>query len=181
MDTLMKLSTGAKLALGGLALAFIDSFLPWQTAGPFSINEWHGIGVLAVLIGIVLLVWEALPLFGERPAIGTLNPRLISLVLAAAFVLFTLIRALTTYPGWSHGWGAWVGLILSIAVAAGIGMQAQAEGFQMPKMKAPVANVSTTAETSMPAPPPAPPAPDAPAAPSPPADEPSSGDVSEHS
>jgi hypothetical protein len=173
MDMLMKLSTGAKITLGALVLYFIDGFLPWQKAGPFSINEWHGIGVLAALIGIALLVWEAMPLFVQRPALGNLNPRLLSLVLAAALVLFTLIRVLSTYTGWSRGWGSWVGLILSIVVAAGIYMQAQSEGFKMPDLKAmrSAGGGSSTSEsapaTTVPTPPPAP---------EPPAGESSGGD-----
>jgi hypothetical protein len=181
MDTLMKLSTGAKLTLGALVLYFIDGFLPWQKAGPFSINEWHGIGVLAALIGIALLVWEAMPLFMQRPPLKNLNPRLLSLVLAAALVLFTLIRVLSTYAGWHRAWGSWVGLILSVAVAAGIYMQAQAEGFKMPDLSAmrsggggsSTASSTPPAAPAAPTPPPAAPTP--PPAPERPAGEPTSG------
>jgi len=141
MDKLSKLTPGAMLTLGGLVLYFINSFLPWQKLcigdsdfrACASANEWHGIGVLAVLLGIALLVWEALPLVTVRPAIGALNPRLVSMGLAAALVLFTLITTLT-HNEFRKIW-AWVGLILSIVAAVGVWMQAKDEGVEMPSLK----------------------------------------------
>ena len=140
MDKLSKLTPGAMLTLGGLVLYFVDSFLPWQkvcfSGGDLHVcasrNEWHGIGVLAVLLGIALLLWEAMPLVIARPALGAVSPRLVSLGLAAALVLFTLITTLT-HNEYRKIW-SWIGLILSIAVAVGVWMQAKEEGVQMPSL-----------------------------------------------
>jgi hypothetical protein len=140
MDKLSKLTPGAMLTLGGLVLYIIDSFLPWQKVcfggGGINVcpsaNEWHGIGVLAVLLGIALLLWEAMPLVTARPALGTVSPRLVSLGLAAALVLFTLITTLS-HNEFRKIW-SWIGLILSIVAAVGIWMQAKDEGVQMPSL-----------------------------------------------
>ena len=169
MDKLSKLTPGAMLTLGGLVLYFIDSFLPWQELGPFSFSEWRGIGILAALLGIALLLWEALPLVMARPALGTVSPRLVSLGLAAALVLFTLITTLD-HSQFRKIW-SWIGLILSIAVAVGVWMQAKEEGFQMPSLSGMGASGSSGGTgTSAPAAPPSggepTPPPSEPAAPS---------------
>jgi hypothetical protein len=141
MAKLSKLTPGAMLTLGGLVLYVINSFLPWQKLcvgdGDFkacaSQSEWHGIGVLAVLLGIALLVWEAIPLVMPRPALGAVSPRLVSMGLAAALVLFTLITTLT-HNEFRKIW-AWIGLILAIVAAVGVWMQAKDEGVEMPSLK----------------------------------------------
>ena len=141
MDKLSKLTPGAMLTLGGLVLYVINSFLPWQKLcvgdGDFRVcasqSEWNGIGVLAALLGIALLVWEAVPLVMPRPALGAVNPRLVSMGLAAALVLFTLITTLT-HNEFRKIW-AWIGLILAIVAAVGVWMQAKDEGVAMPSLK----------------------------------------------
>ena len=141
MDKLSKLTPGAMLTLGGLVLYVVNSFLPWQKLcvgdGDFRVcasqSEWNGIGVLAALLGIALLVWEAVPLVMPRPALGAVNPRLVSMGLAAALVLFTLITTLT-HNEFRKIW-AWIGLILAIVAAVGVWMQAKDEGVAMPSLK----------------------------------------------
>ena len=178
MDKLSKLTPGAMLALGGLILYFIDSFLPWQKAcfggGGVSVcasrNEWHGIGVLAVLLGIALLLWEGMPLLMARPALGTVHPRLVSMGLAAALVLFTLITTLT-HNEFRKFW-SWLGLILALVAAVGVWMQAKDEGVQMPSLSGMGAGGSSSSgggQTPPSSPPPPPPA-ETPPAESPPAD-----------
>ena len=176
MDKLSKLTPGAMLALGGLVLYFIDSFLPWQKAcfggGGVEVcasrNEWHGIGVFAVLLGIVLLLWEAMPLLMARPALGTLHPRLVSMGLAAALVLFTLITTLT-HNEYRNFW-SWLGLILSIVVAVGVWMQAKGEGVPMLSLGGMGAGGSSAGGSSTPPSAPPPPPAETPPAESPPAD-----------
>lgn len=185
MEKLARLTPGGMLTLAGLVLYFVNSFLPWQKAcvsvGEFSactsLNEWHGIGVLAALLGVALLVWEAMPLVAERPALGAAHPRFVSLVVAAALVVVTLITTLT-HDEFRTFW-AWAGLIVSVVVAVGVWMQASAEGMEVPSFGAGGSSTSAVAaaserETARPAPtppaaavrpPPPAPASDRPAAP----------------
>ena len=170
MEKLSKLTPGAALTLAGLVLYFINSFLPWQRfcIGPEeaefcggSANEWHGIGVLAVLIGIALLLWEAAPLVIERPSLGGLDPRLVSVVLAAALVLFTLITTLT-HNEFRKFW-AWIGLVLSIVVALGIWRELKAGGVSLgalaPTQRGDVSATSSETSASPPSAPEPPPPP----------------------
>ena len=56
-----KLTHGAKLVLGGTILFLIVSFFNWfrRSPGIGSVgNMWHGWGVLAGLLAIVIIVWE---------------------------------------------------------------------------------------------------------------------------
>jgi len=119
------LSMGTKLALIIGGIAFINFFLPWNTAGGgeflgiqapgINVTGFTGIGVLAALLVIGLLVWEGLRIAGVRinaPA------KLITAALAGAAALFTLLRFLVKpLPGATYGIGSWLGLILAIALA----------------------------------------------------------------
>jgi hypothetical protein len=166
MQRLARLAPGALLTLAGLVLYFVDSLLPWQQAcvqvGDFSacgsLNEWHGIGVLAALLGVALLVWEAIPLFRERPALGGVHPRFVSIVLAAALVLFTFVTTLT-HDDFRTFW-AWAGLILAVVVAAGVWMQAKEEGVELPSFES--GDAAATSGSPASAPDASPPAPDGP-------------------
>jgi hypothetical protein len=121
-----ELSKGTKVLLVGGLLLLIDSFLAWQQVsagvGNFKItasaNMWHGIGVLAGLLVIALLVWEGLQVAGiisrlELPV----SAALISVGLAAATALFVIIKFLIANE--ARHWPAWIGLILAIVVAGG--------------------------------------------------------------
>src|SRR4051794_6490721 len=80
-----KLSHGAKVVLGGTIVFLILSFFNWfHYTGPGSdqfgdvgISMWHGIGWLAGLLAIALVVWQAIRLanieleFGVTPSMVT--------------------------------------------------------------------------------------------------------------
>ena len=122
-----ELSTGTKVLLISGLLLLIDSFLAWQEvsadlgAGSVtlgSVNMWHGIGVLAGLLVIALLVWEGLQVAGvtngwELPV----SAAVISAGLAAATAVFVVIKFLVANE-FRH-WPAWIGLILAIVIAVG--------------------------------------------------------------
>src|SRR5438132_7190847 len=99
MDAFMKLSREAQVVLGGGVLLLILSFLNWQgiDIGPYSVgvNEWHGIGVLAVLLVIALLAWEGMRLFGVKFSIGSMSDGLVSVGLALLAAVFTVITFLS--------------------------------------------------------------------------------------
>ena len=137
MDGFMKLSRETQIVIGGGVLYFIFSFLNWQQYGPFSQNEWTGIGVLAGLIAIALLVWETSRMFGTKLPPGPVSDGLVSLGLALLLLLVTFITFLThdKIVGVStRSWPAWVGLILSIVIAVAAVIRAKGEGVTMPDM-----------------------------------------------
>jgi hypothetical protein len=136
MDALMKLSRDVQIVLGGAVLYVILSFFDWQSysAGGFSVgeNEWHGIGVLSVLIAIVLVAWEVGRALDMKIAIGSLTPGMVSAGLALLLLVFTVI----TFLDWSQirAWPEWVGLILSIAIGVAAFRRAKGEGVEMPQL-----------------------------------------------
>jgi hypothetical protein len=119
------LSKGTKVLLGAGLLLFIDSFLAWQQisvgVGNFKVtasaNMWHGIGFLAGLLVIALLIWEGLQIAGITGQLQLpVSAALVSVGLAALTALITIIKVLVV--SYRH-WPAWIGLILAIAIAAG--------------------------------------------------------------
>jgi hypothetical protein len=141
MDVLTKLSREAQIVLGGGLLLLIISFFDWQQvsfnvigiSGSAGLTEWHGIGILAVLLVIAMLVWEVLRLLAVRMQLGGLSEGLVSVALALLVALFTVITFLTHST--ARHWPAWIGLIVALVVAAAALARARGEGVQMPEMK----------------------------------------------
>jgi hypothetical protein len=156
LDGFMKLSRQAQLVLGGSVLYVILSFFNWQevSIGGFSagVDEWHGVGVIAALLAIVLLLWELARLFNIEVPIGSLTPGLASVGVALLLLLFTVITFLShsSYRAWPE----WVGLVLSIVIGGAAVQRAKSEGVEMPKM--PAAASMGGATTAAAAPPSAP-------------------------
>lgn len=136
MDVFSKHSREALAVLGGGVLLLILSFFPWQEASisiySVSVNEWHGIGLLAGLLVIALVVWEVLRLMAVNVSLGTLSPGLVSFGLAALAVVFTVIAFLD--KGAYRNWPEWIALFVALLVGAAAVMRARAEGVQMPQM-----------------------------------------------
>jgi hypothetical protein len=160
---LSKLSLGSKLVMGAGGLLLIDSFLHWQeiSFGPVSagVSMWHGWGVVVGLLLLAILALAAAQLAGSKIALGSLSPSLMTAGLSALLVLFTLIKVLTN--DFVAMW-AWIGLVLSVGVAAGAWLNMKAAGESLSDLKTSVtaaassATASTRPATSSPAPPPAP-------------------------
>ena len=122
-----RVSTGSKILLVAGLLLLIDLFLPWQSAGGgsfagidipgVSFNGFRGLGILAGILAIALLVWEGLLVAGVNINMGTASPALISAILGGATALFTIITFLTMLSG--AAFGAFVGLVLALALAYG--------------------------------------------------------------
>ena len=138
-----KMSTAEKLLAGGSILLLIDSFFPWQSADPgglgdllgvdLSFNMWQAsgaiFGVLAGLLAIALIVVGVLSMTGSMTNMnmGTLSAdKLVGWLGAGVFVfgILKFIFALTASPAW----GAFVGLILLIAIGYGAWQKMQATG-----------------------------------------------------
>ncbi|HEV2906986.1 MAG TPA: hypothetical protein VGZ50_06705 [Actinomycetota bacterium] len=121
------LSMGSKGALVAGVLMLIDLFLPWNrvcvggeeifgTAFPetcASASGWSGIGVIAGLLVIALLVWEGLYAAGALANVAA-PKKLITAALAAGAALFALLRWLLNLEAASYG--AYIGIILALAL-----------------------------------------------------------------
>jgi len=66
MDKLRTLSKGAQITLGAAGLLLIDSFFHWYTVKHTSYGEnmWHGLGFLAGLLLLAIIVWIGLRVAG---------------------------------------------------------------------------------------------------------------------
>jgi hypothetical protein len=161
MDFVKNLSREVQVVLGGAVLYLIFSFLDWQQVSAFGFtagrSEWHGIGVVAGLLVIALLLWETARLFAVKVPLGSLTEGLVSVGLALLLALFTVITFAT--HGTARHWPAWIGLILSIVIAVAAVIRAREEGVEMPHARS-MGGTDGTASA-----PPSDPAPEAPAAP----------------
>lgn len=134
MDRLTRLSRETQAVLAASVLYLIISFLDWQQVS-FSIvtvgrSEWHGVGVVAGLLVIALLIWEAVRLLEVKLDLGGVTPGLVSVGLALLLLLFTLITFISHST--ARHWPAWIGLLLSIVVAGAAVVRARAEGVELP-------------------------------------------------
>ena len=131
MDMLKKLSLNAQLVLLGSILYVIVSFLNWQSYhGLVTATEWNGgVGVIAGLLVLFLIAWEVARGFDLKIAVGSLSPSLISVVLAEALLVFTLIKFLNVD---FRAYGAWLGLLLAIGIGVVAFIRAKEEGVELP-------------------------------------------------
>ncbi len=137
-----RMSTGSKVALTVAILLFIDLFFPWQGVdfgdflgadlGSANVSGFNGLGILVALLCIAVIVWEGLMAAGVNINMGTTSPALIGAILAGATAVFTIIAFLTKLS--AIKWGAFVGLVLALAMAYGAWMR-----FQESKATAPPA------------------------------------------
>ena len=140
MDRFMKMPREMQAILVGGVLYLICSFLDWQQVSFLNVSagrsEWNGVGIIAGLLVIALLVWEALRLMQVKVSLGPmLTAGLVSVSLALLLLLFTLITFVSHNE--ARHWPAWIGLILSIVIAIASLSRARAEGVQMPRAGGP--------------------------------------------
>lgn len=141
MDKLAELSHGAKVVLGAAIAFLVFSFFNWfkytgpgadeleSIGGDIGINMWHGVGWIAGLLAIALIVWQAIRLANINVEIGV-TPSMITAALAVLMVIFTFIRFIDKPGGDFVGrtiW-AWLCLALAIVVVVGAWMNMQAAG-----------------------------------------------------
>jgi hypothetical protein len=120
MDQLKAMSRSSQLLLGAGLLLFIFLFFDWQQAcaGSFCAGRsgWHGWGTAAGICVIALLLWEALQVLAIKVDLP-IKPAMLSAGLAAAVLLFTVIKFLVDNE--VRHWPAWIGLILGIVIGVG--------------------------------------------------------------
>ena len=133
MDILGKLSRDTQIVLGGTVLYLVFSFFDWQQVSAFGVSagnsEWVGIGVIAGLLAIAVIAWEALRIVQPAFKPGPLTPGLVSIGLALLLLVFTVITFLT-HNEFRH-WPSWLGLVLSVVIAAAASRRSRAEGVDM--------------------------------------------------
>lgn len=132
-----KISHGIKVVLGGSIAFLIVSIFNWQqidfegisvSAG---VSMWHGWGVLAGLLAIVIVVWEGLRLANVKLEIG-LTPAMVTAALAILLLFFTVLKFLVSNE-FRTIW-AWIGLLLAIFVAIGAFMNMKELGHSLEDM-----------------------------------------------
>ncbi|MBA3551965.1 MAG: hypothetical protein H0W27_03715 [Actinobacteria bacterium] len=143
---LSKLSTADKILLGAGLLFVIDTFLPWQRVcvegfGDFpgvcaSASAWGGngafAGVLAAIFAIALIAWVGMHVAGAGVNLNVnMSPAMITAILAAGAVLFGLIKFLLVITN-SPGFGAFLGIVLLVAIAYGGYMKWQESKLALP-------------------------------------------------
>ena len=155
MDKLAELNHGAKVVLGSAIALLIVSFFHWFTYGPFGENMWHGIGVIAGLLVIALIAWQAIRLANIDVEIGV-TPAMITAVLAVLTFVFVLIRFIDK-PGSGpvsdvidRSIWAWLGLILAIVLVAGAWANMKLAGESLTDMKDRVAAMARVAPEAAP-------------------------------
>ena len=121
MDKLAEINHGAKVVLGASIVFLIVSFFNWQEVdlgafGEAGISMWHGVGWIAGLLAIAIIVWQAIRLSNLNLEIGV-GPAMVTAFLAVLLLLFTVIKFFADSE--FRTWAAWVGLILAIVIVAG--------------------------------------------------------------
>lgn len=181
MDKLSELSHGAKVVLGAAIAFLVFSFFNWYKVdlGPLgSAGEsmWHGVGFIAGLLAIAIVVWQAVRLANINIEVGV-TPAMITAALSVLLLIFTFIRFIDKPGGGladsviDRTFWAWLGLILAIVIVVGAWLNMQAAGEGLGDIRSRVESMTSgggggAAAASAP---PAEPAPTAPAAPAEPA------------
>ena len=114
-------SPASKVLLAGSVFFVVVSFLSWQKVCFADIcgsaTAWNGVGIVASLLAIAVLVLEALRLLGVQPQLDAgLHARIVA-GLGIGVLVFTLIKILVDNE--FRAYGSWVGLIAAAVVAVG--------------------------------------------------------------
>ena len=177
-----KLTHGIKLVLGASIAFLIVSIFNWQEINfggiaSAGVSMWHGWGVIAGLLAIVIIVWEAIRLANVKVEIG-LTPAMVTVALAILLLLFTVLKFLVSNE--FRTFWAWLGLLLAIFVAVGARVNMKQLGESVSEMGTSMKTAAGSAaaaakaatdkgdagDADAPSAPAAPSAPEAPAAPS---------------
>ena len=147
-----KMSTAEKVLAVSSILLLIDSFLPWQRSCSalgelgeligqedvcFSLSAWSGsggiFGVLMGLLTVVLIVAGVLSMTDAMKNVnmGSMSPDKTLGFIGLAVVVFGLLKFLFVLTE-SPAWGAFIGLVLLVAIGWGAWQKIQSSGgFQM--------------------------------------------------
>lgn len=158
MDKLAELSHGAKVVLGSAIAFLIVSFFNWQEVdlgsfGSAGVSMWHGVGFIAGILAIVIIVSMALRI-GNIDFEKGIAPWMTTAVLAILLLVFTVIKFLA--DGEFRTIWAWIGLVLAIVIVAGAWANMKAAGAGMDEVRATMGSMTGSgdkaATTETPAP-----------------------------
>jgi len=172
MDKLSELSHGAKVVLGAAIALLVFSFFDWfEYTGPgadeaeslgadIGINMWHGVGWIAGLLLLGIIVWQAIRLANMNVEIGV-TPSMVTAALSVLMLIFVFIRFIDKPGGDFVGrtFWAWLCLVLAVVVVVGAWMNMQAAGEGLSDVRERLSSMTagsgsaSTAETVPPAPP----------------------------
>jgi hypothetical protein len=146
MDRMNELTTGAKVVLGATIAFLIVSFFHWQEVDLGIVeagrNMWHGWGVLAGLLAILLLAWEALRLANVKvdlPFSASMAGAVVAVLVALATILkFLVDNEFRTF------W-AWLGLVFAIVMVVGAWLNMQSSGESLSDMRSQFAGAAAAA------------------------------------
>jgi hypothetical protein len=152
MDKFNELTTGAKLVLGAAIVLLIVSFFNWfEVEGFGGESMWHGVGFLAGLLLLALIVWQALRIANINLEVGVTSS-MITAALAILTLLFVFIRFIDK-PGGSiaadvidRTFWAWLGLALAIILVVGAWMNMQASGDSIADIRSSLAGAAASAK-----------------------------------
>jgi hypothetical protein len=152
MDKFNELTTGAKLVLGAAIVLLIVSFFNWfEVEGFGGESMWHGVGFLAGLLLLALIVWQALRIANINLEVGVTSS-MITAALAILTLLFVFIRFIDK-PGGSiaadvidRTFWAWLGLALAIILVVGAWMNMQASGDSTADIRSSLAGAAASAK-----------------------------------
>jgi hypothetical protein len=122
-----KFSAADKILAGGSLLLFIDSLFPWQKVSIFTRSAWGGDGAFAgVLMGLLalLLLAQTVAVVAGYSLPLTVPMSSIMTGLTVGTIFFGIVKFLFVV-GNHVAYGAWIGLILILAVAYGGYMKMQ--------------------------------------------------------
>jgi hypothetical protein len=150
-----KLTHGAKLVLGTTIAYLIVSFFTWFEVdingfGGGGVSGWSGIGFLAGLLAIAIIVWEGLRLANMKVEIG-LTPAMVTAALAVLLLVFAFIRFISK-PGsglvedaFDRTIWAWLGIILAIAIVVSAWANMKMAGESISEMGASMKSAASSA------------------------------------
>jgi hypothetical protein len=114
-------SPARKVLLVSSLVFVVDTFLAWQKVcfGDVcgSATAWHGVGIVAALLGIAVLVLEVLRLFGIELHLDRGTEARVVAALAVGTLVFTVIKFLVHNE--FRAYGTWIGLIAAAIIAVG--------------------------------------------------------------
>lgn len=116
------LGRSRQILLASAVVLLVASFLPWYSFDfgivSTSASGWHGVGVIAWLFLLVLLVLEVTRIFGVLPLDDT-RANLASLGAAAVTLIFGLIFVIIRLSDGHLGFGFFLGLIALVGLGVG--------------------------------------------------------------